>query len=242
VEDRYVSAGPTSPHSTQNFNPRLLPPVRSHLNLIRSVTTILEILDSAMKDQYDRLQLQQRSLSPSRTNRSGNTLPPSEILESSDDDTRDFVFNFSDKHKLLQLRLQPLIRVQRDLEKYLGSAALEPDQVPMTNNVPFPGQDAGSSVSPRRHTEFAVRVGSSWKTRLLGKEEGSKRFVEKKSTQELHDAREIIYRCGPDIRQLWADDVVQQVLKGTKAQLEHSSGLYVNEDSSHLDCRLTQSF
>ena len=223
MEDRDVSAGLTFPHSTHNFNPCLLPPC-SHLNLIRSVTTILEIVNRVMKDQHDRLQRQQRSLSPSQPHRSGNKLPPSEDPEFSDDETRDLVFNFSDKHKLLQLRLQPLTRVQRDLEKYLGSAALEPDQVPTTNNVAFPAQGAGSSISPHRHTEFSVPVNSSWKSRLLGKE-GSKWLVEKKSIQDLHDATEIIYRCGPDIKQLWADDVVRQVLKGTKSQLEHSSGL-----------------
>lgn len=152
-------------------------------------------------------------------------LPPSKDPEFSDDDTQDLVFDFLDKHKLLQLRLQPLTRVQRDLEKYLGSAALEPGQVSTTNNVPFPAQGAGSSVSPHRPTEFSVPVNSSWKIRLLGKEETSKRLIEKKSIQDLHDATEIIYRCGPDIKQLWADDVVQQVLRGTKAQLEHSSGL-----------------
>lgn len=235
MEDRYVSAGPTSAH---NFNPCLHPPIRSHLNLVRSVTTILEIMNRAMRDQHDRLQRQQRSLSPSRPHRGGNVLPPSEEPERSDDDVEDLVFDFSDKHKLLQLRLQPLTRVQRDLEKYLGSAALEPDQVPTTNNVPFPAQGAGSSKSPR-HSEFAVSVNSSWKTRLSGKGEGTKRVVEKKSIQDLRNATEIICRCGPDIKQLWTDDVVQQVLKGANAQLEHSSGLQVNNDRSYLDFRLT---
>lgn len=199
-------------------------PARSYLNLIRSVTTILNIINRVTKEQHDRLQRQQRSLSPSRPHRSGNALPSSEEREPSDGDAQDLVFNFSDKHKLLQLRLQPLTRVQRDLEKYLGSASLEPDQVATTTNIVFPAPDAESLKPPRRCTEFSVPVHSSWKARLSGKED-SKMIIQKKSIQDLHDATEIIYRSGSNIKQLWADDVVQQVLKETKAQLEHSSGL-----------------
>ena len=138
-----------------------------------------------------------------------------------EDSDPDSVYDFSDKHKLLQLRLQPLTRVQRDLEKYLGSAALEPDQVSTTNNVEFPSPDAESL---RRQAEFSVSVNSSWKTLLLGKDD-SKKLVERKSVQDLNDATEILYRCGSDIKQLWTDDVVQQVLQGTGTQLKHSSGL-----------------
>lgn len=195
----------------------------SHLNLIRSVTTILEIMNRVMKEQQDRLQRQQRSLSPSRPFRSATnpTLQSPEANELSDDGAQDITYDFSDRHKLLQLRLQPLTRVQRDLEKYLGPATLEPDQVPTVDNIEFPGSDG---ESPRRHKEFSVSINSSWKARLLGKED-SPRPAERKYTQDLHDATEILHRCGPDITQLWTDDVVQQVLRETKTQLKHSSGL-----------------
>jgi len=224
MEDRHVSEGPTYPHSSSNCNPYSFTPARSHLNLIRSVTTILDILNRAMKEQHDQLQRQQRSLSPSRPHRSGNALVSPEERETSDGDVRDLFFNFSDKHKLLQLRLQPLTRVQRDLEKYLGSASLEPDQVAATTNITFPTSDVEPPKPPRRCTEFSVPVHSSWKSRLSGKED-PKLLIQRKSIQDLHDATEIIYRSGSDIKQLWADAVVQRVLKETKAQLEHSSGL-----------------
>lgn len=220
VEDRYVSAVPTCAHFVPRFTRSRLP-IHSHLNLIRSVTTILHVLNRAMKDQNERVHRRQRSLSPSLPQRSGHA-PLSNYHDLSDDDRQNLVYDFSDKHKLLQLRLQPLIRVQRDLEKYLGSAALEPDQVATTKDVAFP---ALGPTAVRRQTEFSVSVNSSWKARLLGKDEGPKRLIEKKSIQDLHDAREIIYRCGSDIKQLWTDDVVQRVLKGTKTRLKHSSGL-----------------
>ena len=242
MEDRHVSMGPTSAHSTPNHHP--YSPRHSHLNLIRSVTTILEIMNRAMKEQNDRMQLHQRSLSPSRSPRSGPTLVSSGDRDLSDDDAdgRDPVFNFSGKHKLLQLQLQPLTRVQKDLEKYIGSAALGPDQVGTAPHAVFP--DPESSGSPRRHTEFSVSVHNHWKARLSGKEDFKKgefrRVVERKSIQDLHGATEILYRCGSDIKQLWADDVVQQVLKGSKAQLQHSSGLYVNDALCHPGYRLTR--
>jgi hypothetical protein len=201
------------PFSAQFYRP-------SHLNLIRSVTTILEIMNRVMKEQQDRVQRQQRSFSPSRPFRSPVASPSP---EPSDESAEDPNYSFSDKHKMLQLQLQPLTRVRRDLEKHLGPATLEPDQVPTTSNVAFPDPDAAPEP-PRHYTEFSVPVNSPWKARLSGNE-GSKRVVEKKSFQDLHDATEILYRCGPNIKQLWADDVVQQVLKGTKTQLKHSSGL-----------------
>ena len=216
MEDRHVST--TQPSVCPMLKYRL-----SHLNLIRSVTTILEIMNRVMKEQQDRLQRQQRSLSPSRSFRSAANapLPSSEENGLSEDGARDVTYNFSDEHKLLQLRLQPLTRVQRDLERYLGPATLEPDQVPSTHNIEFPDLDGGS---PRRHKEFSVPTNSSWKSRLLGKED-SPRPAERKHTQDLHDATEILHRCGSDIKQLWTDDVVQQVLTETETQLKHSSGL-----------------
>lgn len=216
MEDRHVSPSRTSVHRTLKYCP-------SHLNLIRSVTTILGVTDRVMKEQQDRLQRQQRSLSPSRPFRSppSATVPSSEANRLTDDGAREVTYNFSDKHKLLQLRLQPLTRVQKDLEQYLGPATLEPDEVPTANNIAFPDLDG---VPPRRHTEFCVSINSPWKSRFLVKED-SPRPAERKYSQGFHDATEILHRCGPDIKQLWTDEVVQQVLTETKTQLKHSSGL-----------------
>lgn len=232
VEDRNVS------HHSIFYPPKTLKHHPSHLNLIRSVTTILEIMSRVMKEQQDRLQRQQRSLSPSRSFRSviSSTLPSSQENGHSDDDAREVTYDFSDKHKLLQLQLQPLTRVQSDLEKYLGPATLEPDQVPTTENTAFPDFEGGGPS--HRRTEFSVSINSPWKTRLLGREAIPKP-AERKHTQDLNDATEILHRCGSDIKLLWTDNVVQQVLTETKTQLKHSSGLSVTDRSLHLPCRLT---
>jgi len=164
-----------------------------------------------MKEQNNRPRHREQFPPPLRSHRNGVTPASSDDPELLDDDARDPVFNFSDKHKLLQLRLRPLVSVQKALEMYLRSATLEP-----TNTHP-PG-------STGRNAGVFVSANNSWRTRLSGKE-ASRRFIEKRSIKDIHDATEILEACGSDIKQLWTDDVVQQVLKGTKAQLENSPGL-----------------
>ena len=210
MEDRHVSTGLTYARFSYSHNPRLnFTPARSHLNLIRSVTTILEITNKAIKEQQDgRPQSQQRSFSPS--------LLLSDRKHSVDM-ARDPGFNFSEKHKLLQLRLKPLTHVQRDLEEYLGSA-LEPDQVAAAFHTAFPSPDAESSRGPRRHMGFSTSGNSPWRTRFSSE---SRRSTERKSIQDLHDSMEVFYCCRSDIKQLWADDVVRQVLKRVEPPLEH---------------------
>jgi len=221
VEGRRVSMGPTSAHSPSNRNRLTRVHPRSYLNLIRSVTTILDIMNRVMKEQDDRLR-QQSSRPLLRSHRSG--VMSSDDRELSDDDARDLVFDFSDKHKSLQLRLRPLASVQEALEMYLGSAAREPNKVGTTTHTLSPSPETKPSGSTHRHAEFFVSANSSWKTRLSGKE-ASRWFIDKDFINDPHAATEILNSCGSDIKQLWADNVVQQVLKGTKAQLEHSPGL-----------------
>lgn len=86
---------------------------------------------------------------------------------------------FSEKHKVLRLRLAPLRGVQVDLERKLGSGAFE-DFGQLNNNGRGPTQSASSIIrateSPpiedndsqarRPPKEFCVRSNNSWKNRL----------------------------------------------------------------------------
>ncbi|KAF9648577.1 P-loop containing nucleoside triphosphate hydrolase protein [Thelephora ganbajun] len=179
-----------------------------YLNLVRSVTMILDIVDEAMKEQHDRLTDQRRSTSPSRSYQNGIASPPSDNLGLPGGGARDSVFDFSEKHKLLQLRLQPLTRVQSDLERHLSSA-FQPEYVGRTVNTAFPCLAAESPKLSRHHTKFS---------------------------EEIHDTTEILYSCVSDIKQLCADDIVQQVLKGTKPPLERFSRSFM-EDIDRLMSR-----
>ena len=89
---------------------------------------------------------------------------------------------FSEKHKVLKLRLAPLRGIQTDLERKLGSGALE-DHGQLNNNGRGPAQSASAvngsldtTESPpvegddspirRLPNEFYIRSNNSWKDRL----------------------------------------------------------------------------
>ena len=227
MEDRHVSSnGPKfrSFHTliiSPCFELYPFPPVRrpsparphSHLNLIRSVTAILEIMDEAIKEQHDRPPSQQRSFSRASLS--------SEDRGHSDETARDPEFCLSEKHKLLRLRLKPLSSIQRDLEEYLDSA-LEPDEVGAAFHTAFPSSDTESSRGPPRFTGFPTSGinNSSRKTRFSARV--PKWSTETKLAQDLHNTIEVLYCCGSDIKQLWEDDAVQQLLKAPRSSLEYS--------------------
>jgi len=179
------------------------------LNVIRSVVTIVEIVQNEMTGQN-----------------------PAIILTGGDDDTeREDTDDgppvvFSEKHRLLKLRLGPLRRVEEDLKRRLGAGCeeIQPTNAPM-RATPF-DPDSTPELSPIRRVtagEFVVRC---WKdafqapssptssNRALGKERAD------------HDeATEVIARCKDDMKALWDDDIVQGVLRRRKIRLQDSAGL-----------------
>jgi len=209
VENRHVSTDPASTHSP------LVPiitffSVRSRLNLIRSVTAILEVMSQAMKEQDDRPKHQQRSFSLSQSPPTRVALLLTDHREPSNDERRDLAYDFSDKHRLLRLRLQPLTCVQGDFEKYLGSV-LEADRIGTTVHTALPSPDAEWPRSPPRHTDPRGSAADSQKTRSS-----------EEPIQDLYHATQTLYCCESDIKLLWEDDVVQRLLNGARPPLEHS--------------------
>ena len=163
-----------------------------------------------MKVQNYRPQSRQRSFSPSLS---------IDAREPPDGTTRDPIFNFSEKHRLLQLRLRPLTYVQKVLEEYLG-LAFEVDQAGTAFQTTFPTPGPESFRGPRRHAEFSTSDNGSRKARFF--QEESTRPSGKKTVQDLDKILSVLYCSGSDIKELWADDVVQQVVKGAEHPLEHS--------------------
>lgn len=126
------------------------------LNLVKNVNSILDALSQEMAIQATRV-----------------------------DSTSDIIpvinERFSEKHKLLKLRLAPLRGIQTDLERKLGSGAFE-DQGQSNNNGRVRSQStptmngASSTGSPvideddpqvrRLPKEFYIRSNNSWKDRL----------------------------------------------------------------------------
>lgn len=128
------------------------------------------------------------------------------------------VYRFTDKHRLLKLRLAPLRRVQVDLEKRLGPGSQEVYScIP-----PAPGE------GPPR--EFGIISRNGWKSaleklQLVQKDGTSPQPVPRRREEEKYEITDVLVGCREDMKNLWDDDVVQQILTHRKAHIEDSPGL-----------------
>lgn len=179
------------------------------LNLIRNVIHVLDVL------------LREMSLSDS------DRRPPN-LEYTSDSDWEPspltHVYRFTDKHRLLKLRLAPLRRVQTDLEKRLGPGSQE-----VYSSIPAvpTGQDSKAGVPFR---EFGIISRNGWKSafeklRPAQEDGGRSELVLKRREEENYDFTDVVVGCKEDMKSLWEDPVVQQVLTHRKAQIEDSPGL-----------------
>lgn len=161
---------------------------------------------------------------------------------------------FTEKHKILRLRLAPLRGVQTDLERKLGSGAFE-DQGQLNNNgrgriQPSPSSsessptDEDDSQGRRLPKEFYIRSNNSWKDRIKSGLRNAGRPYSVGSTvgpsekepsppgrgkayADLEDITGVIAGCREDIKALWEDELVQKVLSKRKYRVDESSGLCV---------------
>ena len=178
---------------------------------------------------------------------------------------------FSEKHKVLKLRLAPLRSIQTDLERKLGSGAFE-DHGQSNNNGRGRTQSASaissassSMESPinrddlqvqRLPKEFYIRSNNSWKDRLKHglknvsrpysggslhnafKSWGSSEKIHLgewgKDDTDLEEIASIISGCREDIKALWEDEVVQEILSKRKHRVDESSGLCVLRSLNHF--------
>jgi guanine nucleotide-binding protein alpha-1 subunit len=139
------------------------------LNLIRNVNNILDVVNQELATQHS-----------ARADPSGDVAPQAHDL-------------FSEKHKILKLRLAPLRGVQVDLERKLGSGAFE-DQgnhtrgrsqsASVTGPTEYPLID-GDLLPRRLPKEFYIRSNNSWKDRL---KHGLRTNGRPSSGGSIHDA------------------------------------------------------
>ena len=122
----------------------------------------------------------------------------------------------SEKHKSLRLRLEPLTRVQKDLE-YLGSA-LKPDSVGTMLHVAFQASLGAEPSEPTCESDSSASTGSPWKASLS---EISDQFPENEFLEDLHATLEVLYSRKVDIKELWEDPVVQRILSEKKSTLAY---------------------
>ena len=199
------------------------------LNLIKNVNNIVDVLNHEMAIQ-----------TATRVDSiGGGSLP---LMDD----------QFSEKHKILRLRLAPLRGVQTDLERKLGSGAFE-DRGPLNSSSQGQIQPSSSESSPtddessharRLPKEFYIRSNNSWKDRLKSGLKNAGRpysggslvgpgdkelslLGRGKASADLEEITGIIAGCREDIKALWEDELVQKVLSKRKYRVDESSGLYV---------------
>jgi guanine nucleotide-binding protein alpha-1 subunit len=134
---------------------------------------------------------------------------------------------FTEKHRLLKMRLGPLRRIQKDLERRLGASTPE---LPSAMETNVHEQSSGM----RSLQEFGVHSTNGWKTALdrfrpdrgHGPRGGSGSLKRGRNT-EVGEINEVIFGCSQDIKAIWNDPILRSVLGKRKAQIEESPGLWV---------------
>ncbi|KAF7329875.1 G-protein alpha subunit [Mycena kentingensis (nom. inval.)] len=176
------------------------------LNIIRSIILILEIIEAEM---------------------SGN------VLADDDDASRRFSNSssgdaFTDKHRLLMIRLAPLRGVEAALKRRLGAGAeaVRPS-LPMSA-TPF--DDPAPAPSPKPRADFFVR---SWTDAIDGGQSSSPEIQADADSSSI-----TLMTCKDDMRALWDDPAVQRALERRKVRMADTAGFFLND----LDRIATRSY
>ncbi|CAL1708400.1 unnamed protein product [Somion occarium] len=211
-------------------------------NLVRSVNTILDVLSKEMLSALGggstaHLNIAQSSSRPPSGSWSMDALDANLDGNFSSDDEQEF----TSSHSLLKLRLAPLRSVECDLKTFLGAGSTEvtasTSDISQMVATPFDIDYRGSappsaSLTRRRTNEFAVRSHAAWK-RSLGMHTGSSktRPSSPKAGLDLDGATEVIAGCKDDIKMLWHDPLIQELLKRRGVKLGDSAAYYFH----HVD-------
>jgi len=189
-----------------------------YLNLVRNVNQILNLLDRETSDRsifHMEGDMSDSSSEEIRIARA-KSLPP---------------LKFKEHHRLWQQRLRPLLGVQKDLERRLGSASMEMYTTSVTTAAPF---DAPAS-SRKGISEFSIHSTNGWKSALgklrnmrIGPLENEKDAL--KQANDLDDELiETLVSCRNDIKELWEDPIIQEMLTRRKIRIEDSPGFFLND-------------
>ncbi|KIJ60895.1 hypothetical protein HYDPIDRAFT_97696 [Hydnomerulius pinastri MD-312] len=192
-----------------------------YLNLIRNVIHVLDLL------------LREMSLSLSEGDKRPGT-SNADYFSDSDFDALSPApaYRFTDKHRLLKLRLAPLRRVQADLEKRLGPGSLEVRSTTATSASPFDTTDKQGSVPHPR--EFGINSTNGWRSALdklrpSQKDDGRPDSAHRRREEENDEVTDVLVGCKEDMKNLWEDSVVKQILAHRKSKIEDSPGFFLND-------------
>lgn len=175
------------------------------LNVVRSITTILNVVEAEMNGE----EFYESDSDDDRLEQGHG---------SDSDDDQNEVPKFTDRHRLLMIRLAPLRSVEQELKRKLGSGTEPiPRSLPMAA-TPF--DNPLEYVRPRRKiTEPAVR---SWKDVL---QKPYMPISDNGESVDLDSATLTMASCKDDMKTLWEDKSVRMALKKRKLRLPDSAGL-----------------
>lgn len=183
-----------------------------YLNLIKNALQVLDILQQAMSQtNKDRL--------PS------TSLTTAEISDSDGEHrSHTTVYRFTDKHRLLKLRLAPLRTVLVDLEKRLGPGSQE---IHATSH-----SSSDSTENRTRRHEFGVSSNNGWKSildKLRSPPESGSRPSSKQREAGHDEVTDVLLGCKDDMKSLWHDPVVKQILSHRRSKIEDASGFFLDD-------------
>ncbi|KAG6853545.1 hypothetical protein C0991_003336 [Blastosporella zonata] len=196
------------------------------LNLIRSIITIVETLQAEIDGDPIRLLPAPRPEALTYAQQKNqNTSPTRQSIDSEYLDLELDSYNFapiqlSEKHHLLKRRLGPLRRIEADLKRRLGAGTEEA--------VGVGGGVLDEDLPVGRSREFGVR---GWKHVLDGPLAAlnGNTGIDRAQGGADDAATEVIAECRQDMRALWTDATVQEVLKRRRMRLEDSPGFFLND-------------
>ena len=181
------------------------------LNLLRNVNTILDVLTQEMSAAV----VDDSSDEDLLAGPSSSKAPPQAPLR------------FSEKHRLLRLRLLPLRSVQEDLQARLGAS-----------DWPTPKTGSDDSNSRHRPQDFFVWSNASWKSALRpgrhsvdAAARAEKGLAKRKESHEK-ETTGVLASCADDIKALWRDETVQEMLRRRRVRLDLMPGLCVSLSSA----------
>ncbi|KAF8999848.1 guanine nucleotide binding protein, alpha subunit [Cyathus striatus] len=192
------------------------------LNIVRNVNTIIEHLTAEMSDiPYNPI--------PDEDEAGPSSYPPKPAARALPR------LKFKDKHRAFKEHLEHLVDVQRDLEDRLGAGALEPVPTGATQAAPFEEIQNGRRVLQ----EFSINSSNGWKTalnkfRTLRSDARSENgaingIAAEKAKQFDDDVAETLAECREDIKELWDDSTIQELLSRRKIRLEDSPGFFIGD-------------
>ncbi|EAU89179.2 guanine nucleotide-binding protein alpha subunit [Coprinopsis cinerea okayama7 len=217
------------------------------LNLIRSVLSILDAIKAELDNE------------PNQPFLTGDEDDETEFLfsdsepghepqsSSANSNTRPLL---TGQHQLLKLRLAPLRRVEADLKKQLGASAEDEladgaasDEYGTLGRFGGDGglAPAGGALSKKmtRSREFSVRRLKDALTRnTSGTGTRSPRSHSRSrpnsdgsgsDNDDVDEATDVIANCREDIKTLWSDPAVGEVLKKRDIRLEDSAGFFLDD-------------